>query len=111
MPQDQHSTSTTSGCCGPATEQTATTTDHVTSDKAATAGGVTASATVPGPCCGTVDAAAAAGACCDPAAKAEAVDSGVGCCGPTTTATETRTAIAGEPQESDRPDELPVVVS
>ncbi|MEV4709494.1 FAD-dependent oxidoreductase [Actinoplanes sp. NPDC049316] len=36
-----------------------------------------------GPCCGTVDAAAAADSCCDPAAKTEAVASGAGCCGPT----------------------------
>ncbi|MGA5304908.1 NAD(P)-binding domain-containing protein [Nucisporomicrobium flavum] len=34
-----------------------------------------------GPCCGTVQAAAAADACCDPAAKTEAVASGADCCG------------------------------
>jgi flavin-dependent dehydrogenase len=110
MTQHEHSTGTSSGCCGPATEQTATTADHVTSDKAATASGVTASATATGPCCGTAEAAAEAGACCDPAAKAQAVDSGVGCCGPTTTATEPRAATAAEPQGSAPPDELPVVV-
>ena len=103
MIQDQHRTGTTSGCCGPATEQTATRTDDPT-----TAGGATANAT--GPCCGTAEAAAAAGACCDPVAKAQAVDSGVGCCGPATTSTQIRTATADEPQGSAPPEELPVVV-
>jgi hypothetical protein len=32
-------------------------------------------------CCGTAGAAQAEGACCAPAAKAEAVASGAGCCG------------------------------
>jgi len=32
------------------------------------------------PCCGTREAATAAGACCDPAAKASAVAAGAGCC-------------------------------
>jgi hypothetical protein len=32
-------------------------------------------------CCGTAEAAEAAGTCCDPSAKAEAVASGAGCCG------------------------------
>ncbi len=32
-------------------------------------------------CCGTAEAATAAGSCCDPAAKAEAVAAGAGCCG------------------------------
>lgn len=49
----------TSGCCGaPA----------VTNAEAA-------------PCCGSAEAASAADACCAPAAKAEAVDAGAGCCG------------------------------
>ncbi|MEV4639880.1 FAD-dependent oxidoreductase [Actinoplanes sp. NPDC049548] len=34
-----------------------------------------------GPCCGTAEAAARAGACCDPAAKADAVATGASCCG------------------------------
>ncbi|AEV85534.1 flavoprotein [Actinoplanes sp. SE50] len=34
------------------------------------------------PCCGTVEQAAAADACCAPDAKAEAVADGAGCCGP-----------------------------
>jgi len=33
-----------------------------------------------GPCCGTAQAAADAGACCAPAAKAEAVVAGASCC-------------------------------
>lgn len=32
-------------------------------------------------CCGTTEAAAEAGSCCAPAAKAEAVAQGSGCCG------------------------------
>ncbi len=32
------------------------------------------------PCCGTQAAAQAANACCDPAAKADAVTAGAGCC-------------------------------
>jgi len=35
------------------------------------------------PCCGTAEAAHRAGACCDPAAKADAVAAGASCCGPT----------------------------
>ncbi|GAA3349020.1 NAD(P)-binding domain-containing protein [Amorphoplanes nipponensis] len=34
-----------------------------------------------GPCCGTTEAAQAAGACCDPAAKDEALAAGANCCG------------------------------
>jgi hypothetical protein len=37
----------------------------------------------PNPCCGTPEEAAAAGACCAPAAKDQAVAAGSGCCGPT----------------------------
>lgn len=33
------------------------------------------------PCCGTTEAARAAGACCDPTAKREALAAGAGCCG------------------------------
>jgi hypothetical protein len=32
-------------------------------------------------CCGSAEAATVAGACCDPAAKADAVADGAGCCG------------------------------
>ncbi|MFD5619100.1 hypothetical protein [Streptomyces yangpuensis] len=32
------------------------------------------------PCCGTGEGAEAAGACCDPQAKREAVATGAGCC-------------------------------
>ncbi|MFI8280822.1 hypothetical protein ACIGBH_39265 [Streptomyces sp. NPDC085929] len=32
------------------------------------------------PCCGTSEGAEAAGACCDPQAKREAVATGAGCC-------------------------------
>ncbi|MFF7295507.1 hypothetical protein [Streptomyces sp. NPDC008265] len=32
------------------------------------------------PCCGTSEAAEAAGACCDPQAKHEAAATGAGCC-------------------------------
>jgi hypothetical protein len=32
-------------------------------------------------CCGTVAEAQASGGCCGPAAKAEAVAAGAGCCG------------------------------
>jgi hypothetical protein len=34
-----------------------------------------------GPCCGTQEAADAAGSCCGSQAKNEAVDAGHGCCG------------------------------
>lgn len=34
----------------------------------------------PSPCCGTSEGATAAGACCDPQAKREAVATGTGCC-------------------------------
>jgi hypothetical protein len=72
------------------------------------------STTVPDPCCGTAQQAAAADACCAPEAKAEAVAEGAGCCGPSTTAgavevlatPATRTAETVEGQ----PGELPVAV-
>ncbi|MBI4942863.1 MAG: hypothetical protein HY830_19140 [Actinobacteria bacterium] len=35
----------------------------------------------PAPCCGTRAAADASGACCDPAAKKDAVAAGASCCG------------------------------
>ncbi|BCY09312.1 FAD-dependent oxidoreductase [Actinoplanes sp. L3-i22] len=37
------------------------------------------------PCCGTAEQAAAADACCAPAAKADAIAEGAGCCGPAAT--------------------------
>lgn len=48
-----------SGCCG-----------------TAPSGATTATST----CCGTTEAATAAGSCCDPAANADAVTTGAGCC-------------------------------
>ncbi|MGW4897115.1 hypothetical protein ACWEQL_33360 [Kitasatospora sp. NPDC004240] len=53
------------GCCATATAAPAST----------EAGGTTAA-----PCCGTAQGATGAGACCDPAAKREAVTAGTGCC-------------------------------
>lgn len=44
-----------------------------------TAGGGTAAAA--GTCCGTAQDAQAANSCCAPAAKADAVADGAGCCG------------------------------
>ncbi|GGK22808.1 flavoprotein [Pilimelia terevasa] len=41
----------------------------------------TTTASSTGPCCGTATAATAAGACCDPVAKTEAVAAGASCCG------------------------------
>ncbi len=90
------------------------------------------------PCCGTTQAAAKAGACCDPQAKTDAVAGGAGCCGPAastarpieitsttgaatgagccgdtigTTATAAA-VVSGAPQTSPAPDgsQLPVVV-
>jgi hypothetical protein len=52
-----------SGCCG--------------SIPTTTSGAVPAANT----CCGSAEDAAAAGACCDPVAKAEAIGAGAGCCG------------------------------
>jgi glycine/D-amino acid oxidase-like deaminating enzyme len=65
-----------SGCCGSATDPTATTTTTTTT--------VARPADTAGPCCGTAEAAAEAGACCDPTAKAEAIDAGTSCCGAAT---------------------------
>jgi thioredoxin reductase len=45
-------------------------------------------------CCGTAPAAAQAGACCDPAAKAEAVAAGASCCAATSNPTETAHPVA-----------------
>jgi hypothetical protein len=55
---------TAGGCCG--------------SPAAADAGNP---APVASTCCGTAEAAASANSCCDPAAKADAVAAGAGCCG------------------------------
>jgi len=44
----------------------------------------TSTSTSAQPCCGTAEAAAAANACCAPAAKTEAVAAGASCCGPAT---------------------------
>jgi thioredoxin reductase len=67
-------------------------------------------------CCGTAQAAAQADACCDPTAKAEAIDAGAGCCGNTENASAQTdanvTAVArpaGSPIEHADPS-LPVVV-
>jgi hypothetical protein len=57
-PAEAFTPPTAGGCCGSAPT------------------GETASA-----CCGSAEAATAAGACCDPVAKAEAVETGAGCCG------------------------------
>jgi hypothetical protein len=54
----------TSGCCG-----------------SAPSAGATAGLTSEPACCGTAEDAAAAGSCCAPAAKTEAVASGASCCG------------------------------
>ena len=62
-PADAFTPPAATGCCGstPATAAPAPTTATT--------------------CCGTAEAAVEAGACCDPAAKAEAVAEGAGCCG------------------------------
>jgi len=52
------------GCCGSPASTTASS-------------GAPATST----CCGTLAAATAAGTCCDPVAKTEAVAAGAGCCG------------------------------
>lgn len=62
-PAEAFSPPAAGGCCGSAPATTA--------DPAAGTG----------TCCGSADAAAEAGACCAPAAKAEAIDAGAGCCG------------------------------
>ncbi|MFB7178509.1 hypothetical protein ACFCYI_12460 [Streptomyces sp. NPDC056257] len=58
-------------------------------NRAATTGSCCGAAPVPAaevapaqssPCCGTSEGAEAAGACCDPQAKREAVATGAGCC-------------------------------
>jgi thioredoxin reductase len=115
MTQQVNGAGTGSGCCGPVAEQSARPTDTVTTDDGNTDGGASASVTASGPCCGTAQAAAEAGACCDPAAKADAIDAGAGCCGPATSSTATGTAASAssaEPVGSARPvpDDLPVVV-
>ncbi|MFK4222545.1 hypothetical protein [Streptomyces sp. NPDC019890] len=59
-----NSTEAAPPCCGPAPAQHS----DVTAPAASS------------PCCGTSEGAKAAGACCDPAAKREAVATGTGCC-------------------------------
>ncbi|MEV7169307.1 hypothetical protein AB0O18_06410 [Streptomyces sp. NPDC093224] len=54
----------TGSCCGPAPVQPAAELAPAQSS----------------PCCGTSEGAEAAGACCDPQAKREAVTTGAGCC-------------------------------
>jgi hypothetical protein len=56
----------TGGCCGNPPQNTLTLPDPAASG---------------GPCCGTAADAAAETSCCGSEAKAEAVDSGQGCCG------------------------------
>jgi hypothetical protein len=76
-------------CCGPAAAGT----------QPATATETPAA----GPCCGTAEAAAQAGACCDPAAKADAVAAGACGCGSTTTAAEATAATADETETAALP--------
>jgi thioredoxin reductase len=84
-----------SGCCGPTTAAA----------QPAPTGGV---------CCGTAQAAAEAGACCDPATKADALAAGASCCGPTAASTTASVPVAAaETAAVDRPAgpaEPPVVV-
>jgi hypothetical protein len=61
-PADAFTPSATSGCCGGAIVP-------ATDDTAGSSG-----------CCGSAEAAAA-GQCCTPAAREEAIDAGTGCCG------------------------------
>jgi hypothetical protein len=63
-PANAYAPAAGSGCCG----TPATATESV-------------SAAAATPCCGTAEAATSAGTCCDPAAKATAVNAGEGCCG------------------------------
>ena len=67
-PAEAYAPAAAGGCCGTAPAATATTTGSVATPAADT-------------CCGTAEAAQAAGTCCAPAAKAESVASGAGCCG------------------------------
>ncbi|GAA2636618.1 FAD-dependent oxidoreductase [Paractinoplanes durhamensis] len=80
------------------------------------------------PCCGTAEAATAAGACCAPAAKTESIADDAGCCGPaaesgalgasccgpatTVSAVEFLPTPAARPAltTDGRPEDLPVVV-
>ncbi|MGW6615512.1 hypothetical protein ACWGA0_18960 [Streptomyces erythrochromogenes] len=68
-PTRPNRTATTGSCCGPTPAQPAAEVAPVQSS----------------PCCGTREGAEAAGACCDPRAKSEAVATeavatGAGCC-------------------------------
>jgi NADPH-dependent 2,4-dienoyl-CoA reductase/sulfur reductase-like enzyme len=64
------------------------------------------------PCCGTAQAAAEAGSCCDPAARSAAVATGADCCGSAaetaTVAGQERPAVSGAVNPAD--ERLPVVV-
>ncbi|MEV8533963.1 hypothetical protein [Streptomyces sp. NPDC051211] len=62
-PSSPNHAETAGSCCGTAPAQPAE-----------------AVAAQPSPCCGTNEGAEAAGACCDPQAKREAVATGAGCC-------------------------------
>ncbi|MFD9105169.1 hypothetical protein ACFVZN_29365 [Streptomyces virginiae] len=63
-PTSPNRAATTGSCCGPTPVQPAA--------EPAPAQSL--------PCCGTSEGAEAAGACCDPQAKRQAVATGVGCC-------------------------------
>jgi hypothetical protein len=95
------------------TEQTTTTAAATSNGCCAPAGAATTPTRTTGtPCCGTAEAATQAGACCDPAAKTEALAAAASCCGPTATTTAVP-AAAGEQTASTAhadPAGLPVVV-
>ncbi|MFD9516875.1 hypothetical protein [Streptomyces sp. NPDC059979] len=63
-PTSPNRAATTGSCCGTAPAQPAAEVAPARSS----------------PCCGTSESAEAAGACCDPQAKREAVATGAGCC-------------------------------
>ncbi|MFJ1567882.1 hypothetical protein ACIOG8_27315 [Streptomyces erythrochromogenes] len=63
-PTSPNRAETTGSCCGTAPAQPAAEVAPAQSS----------------PCCGTHEDAEAAGACCDPRAKSEAVATGAGCC-------------------------------
>jgi hypothetical protein len=70
---------TQSACCQP----TAVSQQPILATAISTATAETAATEVThaGVCCGSIAEAAAAGACCDPAARREAVATGATCCG------------------------------
>jgi thioredoxin reductase len=59
-----------------------------------------------GVCCGSAEAAAQAGTCCELVEKAEAIDAGASCCGPAATTPDATASVAGQSDAAD----LPVVV-